>query len=97
MNNLPKDVTPRLLGLILSLFDRLGQPSAGDWHHGLEGRGLKVIWSKKMIPDISAERTDFVVVPDPHPFKYDHDKEQRSVLLVPHDTAFKMLALGTLP
>lgn len=97
MNDLPKDAASHVHRMLASLFDHLGQPSLGDWHHGLAGRGFEVIWSKELIEAIKDERNDRLVIPDPNPFNYDHDTEQRSVLLVPHDTAFKMLALGTLP
>lgn len=97
MNELPKDAVSRVHEMLVSLFNHLGQPSTGDWHHGLEHRGLEVVWSKETISDIKAERTDRLVVPDPNPYNYDHDTKRRSVLLMTHDTAFKMLALGTLP
>lgn len=97
MTDLPKDSVSRIHEMLVSLFDRLGQPSLGDWHHGLAGRGFEVIWSKDLIEAIKAERTERLVVPDPNPFNYNHDTEQRSVLLVPHNIAFKILALGCLP
>lgn len=97
MNNLPKDATPRVHEMLVSLFDHLGQPSLGNWHHSLAGRGFEVLWSKELIEAIASKRTDRLVIPDPNPFNYDHETEQRSVLLVPHDTAFKILALGVLP
>lgn len=96
MNDLPKNAVWRIHEMLVSLFNHLGQPSTGDWHQGLIGRGLEVVWSKELISEISAKRNDRLVVPDPNPSNYNHDTEERSVLLVPHDTAFKMLVLGEL-